>query len=134
MPATRIIFFQDDRGRVPVLEWLNDLLKRDRKGYANCVARIEQLAENGFELRRPAADFLRDGIYELRAKHIRVQYRVLYFFSGQNIVVLAHAIVKEDSEVPDKDIDLALTYKDLFTIDPQIHTYLEPEEATDGSN
>jgi hypothetical protein len=47
---------------------------------------------------------------------------------------LPHAIVKEDSEVPDKDIDLALTYKDLFTIDPQIHTYLKPEEATDGSN
>ncbi|MEH1871881.1 type II toxin-antitoxin system RelE/ParE family toxin [Nostoc sp.] len=41
---------------------------------------MEQLAEYGFELRRPAADLLRDGIYELRAKHVRVQYRILYFF------------------------------------------------------
>jgi hypothetical protein len=57
MPATRIILFQDGKGDVPVLDWLNKLSKRDRKGYANCVARIEQLAEYGFELRRPAADF-----------------------------------------------------------------------------
>ncbi len=53
MPQTRIIFFQDNTGEVPVLKWLNKLLKQDRKGYANCIARIEQLAEYGFELRRP---------------------------------------------------------------------------------
>ncbi|WP_334758847.1 hypothetical protein [Nostoc sp.] len=53
MPETRIIFFQDDRGEVPVLKWLNKLLKQDRKGYANCIARIGQLAEYGFELSDP---------------------------------------------------------------------------------
>jgi phage-related protein len=130
MPATRIILFQDGKGDVPVLDWLNKLIKRDRKGYANCVARIEQLAEYGFELRRPAADFLRDGIYELRAKHVKVQYRILYFFHGQNVVVLSHAFVKEESQVPNEDINLALMYKELFVLDPTIHTYVEPEEET----
>jgi phage-related protein len=86
------------------------------------------LSEYGFELRRPAADFLRDGIYELRAKHVRVQYRILYFFHGQNVVILAHAIIKEDNEVPDRDIELASTYKDLFVLNPEIYTYVEPEE------
>jgi phage-related protein len=127
MPATRIVLFQDANEEVPVLKWLNKLAKHDKKGYANCVARIEQLAEYGFELRRPAADFLRDGIYELRAKHVRVQYRILYFFHGQNVVILAHAIIKEDNEVPDKDIDLALTYRNLFVLNPEIYTYVEPE-------
>jgi phage-related protein len=128
MPATRIFLFQDANEEVPVLKWLNKLAKHDKKGYANCVARIEQLAEYGFELRRPAADFLRDGIYELRAKHVRVQYRILYFFHGQNVVILAHAIIKEDNEVPDKDIDLALTYRNLFVLNPEIYTYVEPEK------
>jgi phage-related protein len=128
MPATRIFLFQDANEEVPVLKWLNKLAKHDKKGYANCVARIEQLAEYGFELRRPAADFLRDGIYELRAKHVRVQYRILYFFHGQNVVILAHAIIKEDNEVPDKDIDLALTYRNLFILNPEIYTYVEPEK------
>jgi phage-related protein len=130
MPVTRIVLFQDAKGEVPVLEWLNQLVKSDKKGYANCISRIEQLAEYGFELRRPAADFLRDGIYELRAKHVRVQYRILYFFHGQNVVILAHAIIKEDDRVPDRDIALALTYKDLFVLNPETYTYIEREIET----
>ncbi|GCL39804.1 MAG: type II toxin-antitoxin system RelE/ParE family toxin [Sphaerospermopsis kisseleviana] len=134
MPETQIIFFQDDRGEVPVLNWLKKLIKQDRKGYANCIARIEQLAEYGFELRRPAADFLRDGIYELRAKHVKVQYRILYFFHGQNVVILAHAMIKEDNQVSEKDIDLALKYKNLFVLNPEIHTYTEQEKEADEEN
>jgi hypothetical protein len=98
VPKTRVIFYQDRDGTAPVLEWLKILIKHDRKGYANCVGRIQQLASTGYELRRPVADYLRDGIYELRAKHLRVQYRILYFFSGQNVAILAHAITKDEDE------------------------------------
>jgi hypothetical protein len=80
VPEARIVFYEDESGEAPVLEWLKVVLKKDRKGYANCVARIQLLASTGYELRRPAADYLRDGIYELPAKHVRVQYRILYFF------------------------------------------------------
>ena len=134
MPETRIVFFQDENKKVPVLNWLNTLRQQDRKGYANCIARIEQLAEAGYELRRPAADFLRNGVYELRAKHVRVQYRILYFFHGQNVVVLAHAIVKEEDRVPDIDIDRAIAQRELFTTSPEKYTYLEPEEAENEEN
>ena len=134
MPETQIIFFQDDRGEVPVLNWLKKLLKQDRKGYANCIARIEQLAEYGFELKRPAADFLRDGIYELRAKHVKVQYRLLYFFHGQNVVILAHAMIKEHKQVPEKEIELALKYKNLFVLKPENYTYTELEEEANEEN
>lgn len=132
MPATRVVFYQDAKGQVPVLEWLKKLLKQDRKGYANCVARIQQLADTGYELRRPAADYLRDGIYELRAKHIHVQYRILYFFQGQNVAVLAHAITKEEEQVPDIDIDRAIQRKKQFEVSPEVHTYAE--EAENGED
>ncbi|MEP0915345.1 ATP-binding protein [Leptolyngbya sp. DQ-M1] len=59
MPETRVVFYQDEKGEAPVLEWFKTLLKQDRKGYANCVARIQRLADAGYELRRPAADYLR---------------------------------------------------------------------------
>lgn len=65
VPQAQVIFYQDENSTAPVLEWLKVLIKKDRKGYANCVARIQQLASAGYELRRPAADYLRDGIYEL---------------------------------------------------------------------
>ena len=37
------------------------------------------LAAFGHELHRPIADSLRDGIYELRASHQGIPYRILYF-------------------------------------------------------
>jgi phage-related protein len=85
MPKTQVVFYQESDGDVPVLDWLKALLKSDRKGYAKCVTRIQQLADMGHELRRPAADYLRDDIYELRAKHINVQYRILYFFAKTSL-------------------------------------------------
>jgi hypothetical protein len=130
MPQTKVVFYQEEDGEVPVLEWLQALLKQDRKAYTNCVARIQQLADAGHELRRPAADYLQDGIYELRAKRVNVQYRILYFFQGQNIAILAQAITKAQSAVPQAEIERALYRKRLFEMSPNSHTYImEPDDV-----
>ena len=34
MPPTDVIFYQDDEGRAPVLEWLRELRRGDRRAYA----------------------------------------------------------------------------------------------------
>ncbi len=125
VPKTQVVFYQDENGTAPVLEWLKVMIKKDRKGYANCVAKIQQLASAGYELRRPAADYLRDGIYELRAKHIHIQYRILYFFDGQNIAILAHAITKDTDRVPVVDIERAIARKRQFEENPNVHIYQE---------
>jgi len=125
VPKTQVVFYQDENGTAPVLEWLKAMIKKDRKGYANCVAKIRQLASTGYELRRPAADYLRNGIYELRAKHIHIQYRILYFFDGQNIAILAHAITKDTDRVPIVDIERAIERKRQFEENPNVHTYQE---------
>ena len=124
MPITRVIFFQDEAGHAPVLDWLQDLQEENVKAWANCRAKIVLLSQFGHELRRPAADFLRDGIYELRAKQGQVQYRILYFFHGRNVAVLSHSLTKEDS-IPAVEIELSLKRKRLFEQDPEKHTYGE---------
>jgi phage-related protein len=112
VPVATVLFYRD-KGWVPVLDWLRKLRQDDRKAYAKCVVRIRRLAEEGHGLRRPEADYLRDGIHELRAKSGRVNYRVLYFFPGRNIAVLAHSLTKE-AEVPPAEIDRALERKALL--------------------
>jgi putative component of toxin-antitoxin plasmid stabilization module len=79
MPRTRLLFFRNADGSAPAWEWLKDLRERNHRAYAKCAVRIRRLAELGHELRRPEADFLRDGIYELRAKLGTVNYRIIYF-------------------------------------------------------
>jgi phage-related protein len=124
MPSTRVIFFQDEVGHAPVLAWLQDLQKENARAWANCRARLVLLSQFGHELRRPAVDFLRDGIYELRARQGHVQYRILYFFHGRNVAVLSHSLTKEDS-IPPIEIERALKRKRQFEQNPEKHTYAE---------
>ena len=124
MPETTVLFFKENDGGAPVKDWLEQLRRRDRRAFAQCVAAVRRLALFGHELRRPQADYLRDGIYELRTRTGRVNYRVLYFFHGKGVALLAHAITKEDV-VPDADINRALDRKRRYEIDPERYTYEE---------
>lgn len=56
----------------------------------------------------------------------RVNYRVLYFFAGEGVAVLAMGCTKE-GEVDDADIDRAVECKRLYLQDPKKHTYQKPE-------
>lgn len=124
MPATDVIFYRDLDGSVPVLNWLEEAGRRDRCGVAKCAARIEMLRQYGNELRRPIADYLRDGVYELRIRSGRLQYRLLYSFHGRHTAVLIHGLVKE-KEVPRKDIELALSRMAKFKQSPAQHSFRE---------
>ena len=118
MPQLEVIFYRDD-DRVFVRQWLRTL---PIKAQMKCLTYIAQLEMHGHALRRPVADFLRDGIYKLRPSYQGIQYRILYFFSGTAVVVLSHGITKEGA-VPDAEIDRAIVRKKRFAADPKGHTY-----------
>ena len=120
MPQIEVAFFRHADGQVPVRRWLDELRRIDQSAYDRCVARISQLAEFGYELRRPAADFLVDGVYELRARSGRVNYRILYCFHGLGLAVLLHALTKED-RVPPIELRRALDRKALLESEPTVH-------------
>jgi len=84
--------------------------------------RLKRLEDLGHELRRPEADFLRDGIYELRASYQGVHYRMLYFFYGGKAVVVTHGLAKE-REVPKQEIDKAIRAQSAFGLNPAAHTF-----------
>ena len=121
MPRTKIVLYREDDGTVPLLAWLDSIPDKARD---KCVVRIERLREQGHELRRPEADFLRDGIYELRVALQGINYRMLYFFHRREAVVLSHGLVKE-REVPPKEIDRAIVRKLKYEAAPSRHTHEE---------
>lgn len=118
MPKTTVILYCEEDGSCPFLEWLDE---QSVKAQAKCLLRVERLRELGHELRRPEADVLRDGIYELRASLQGVNYRILYFFHGTVAAVVAHGIVKE-SAVPPKEINRAVERKKRFEANPAKHS------------
>ena len=121
MPRTEVVFFAEDNGSVPIVNWLDGLVS---KAQIKCLTKLKRLEEQGHELHRPT-HVLRDGIYELRVGLKGINYRILYFFHGKEAVVISHGITKE-REVPLKEIELAANRKARFEASPKKHRF-EPE-------
>jgi phage-related protein len=122
MPQTRVVLFRDDDGTVPLLEWLDSL---PDKVQDKCVTRLRRLEQLGHELRRPEADLLRNGVYELRVGSQGTNYRILYFFHGTIAAVVSHGLVKE-RQVPPAQIELAIRRMRQYLSDPSGHTMEMP--------
>ncbi len=102
-----IYFFVDIRGNSPVKEFINNLpLKEQTK----IIAYLKELKNQGHNLRRPMADYIGEGIYELRPSRNRIFY---FFFLRENAVML-HAIRKSTDKIPFNDLDLCLKRKKEF--------------------
>lgn len=120
MPQTTVYIYAEEDGTSPVLDWFERLGEDNVRALDACIARVRLLALLGYELRRPHADMLRDGIYELRARVGRVNYRLLYFFHGKDIAIVAHGLTKDDA-VPARDIERAIERRQRYEQDPEKH-------------
>lgn len=95
--AFGIYNFLDHRGRKPVKEFIESLpIKEQAKVYAY----LKELSHEGPNLKRPMADYVGHGIYELRPKN----NRIFYFFFLKNNVVLLHAIKKNTNKISKGDL------------------------------
>ena len=121
MPKISVLLYRAGDGSCPFVEWFDEL---PAKIQDKCYLRLERLRDLGHELRRPEADFLRDGIYKLRISLRGVHHRILYFFHGTAAAVVSHGIVK-DHVVPPREINRAIERKKQFEANPTKHTYEE---------
>lgn len=92
-----IYFFVNEKGESPVEEFIAALPNKEQ---AKILAYMKELKRQGHNLRRPMADYLGSGIYELRPGN----HRVFYFFFVGNNAVLAHAIRKKTDKILNEDL------------------------------
>ena len=124
MPRIEVAYYQDDDETVPMKEWMEALRSQPRHR-AKCIEWIGLLRDYGHDLRRPTADYLRDGIYELRVKFQRIRYRMLYFFYGRKRAVITHGITKQTDLVPAREIERAMEMKRRYETDAIRHSHWE---------
>lgn len=96
-----IYHFVDEDGNKPVKIFIDSLTDKEQ---AKIYAYLGELKNQGNNLRRPMADYLRDGIYELRPK----ENRIFYFFYLRDRAVLVHAIKKHIKRIPEYDLKLCI--------------------------
>ena len=121
MPKTKVYLYKEG-DRIPMVDWFDKIARKDKYSIEKCYGKIKILKEFGHELHRPHTDYLRDGIYELRLSFRRVQYRILYFSHGQNVIILSHGTIKEE-RVPDAEINRAIKHKQRYELEPETHTF-----------
>jgi phage-related protein len=104
MHKWKVIFYETDKGKCPVQDFI---ASRSLNNRVKIFALISFLEEKGPNLPRPYADFLEDGIHELRIKLSGDQIRILYFFCYKDFIILAHPFIKKSNKVPISEINKA---------------------------
>jgi phage-related protein len=103
---TQAVFYRDKRGKEPVDDFLEELLKIQPLAAAKIDDAIEEHL-NGRDPRDPPPEFpatsqIARELRELRVRFARTRYRVLYQRS-RNLIVLLHAFEKNTGAVPTRD-------------------------------
>lgn len=101
--AHELRFYEKTDGECQVRDYLRAQRKSVR-GEAGWL--LECLEREGNRLERPIADYVEDGIYELRIIVERQQHRILYFFH-KKIIIATNAFLKKSVKIPKGKLELA---------------------------
>jgi phage-related protein len=103
-----LIFYETEKGQIPVEDFLKDLPLKLR---AKISRDLMILQDRGNTLREPYSKHISDGLFELRTKFGSDITRVFYFFIVDNKIILTNGFVKKTQKTPQKEIKKALEYK-----------------------
>ena len=99
-----IEYYQSGAGKFPVEEFIDSL---DAKSRARVARTLDLLEEFGISLGMPYARHLEKQLWELRVRHGRNRYRIIYFlYTGQTFILL-HGFTKKTGPVPRADMEMA---------------------------
>jgi phage-related protein len=99
-------FYETERGRCPVREFLNGLKQADPDDFAAIMAGLAKLRNRQYH-RPPLSKPLRNDLFELR--HVgKLNTRVLYFFAKGRRIIAVHGIRNKAQAITKRDIAVAL--------------------------
>jgi len=102
-PEIPVRFYKSPTGREPVLEWLRNLDKEDRRAIGLDLMRVQF----GWPIGMPLVRSLKDGLWEVRSAlpSQRIARLILCFHTGMLIVL--HSFIKKTRKTPPEDIEIA---------------------------
>jgi phage-related protein len=103
---TQAVFYRDERGLLPVEEFLDELPEATRDGIDRRIEEMNGLGDHIPPLPFPATSQIEGALRELRCRVGKRRYRIFYRRSG-NLFVLLHVTGKSSRSIPRVDIELA---------------------------
>lgn len=106
-----IEYYQLETGRFPVAEFIDTL---DAKSRASVARTLDLLEQFGINLGMPYAKYIEKQVWELRIRHGRNRYRIIYFLAAGRTFVLLHGFTKKSGSVPRGDMEIAENRRDDY--------------------
>ncbi len=101
----RVEFYETERGRCPVRDFLDGLKQADPDDFAAIMAGLAKLRNRQYH-RPPLSKPLGNDLFELR--HIgKLNTRVLYFFAKGRRIITVHGIRNKAQAIPKQDLTVA---------------------------
>lgn len=97
----QILFYEDHRGKSPVLEFIHELSAKDRAKINNALKLLEEFGTN---LGMPHARRIEGRLWELRPG----DNRLFYFLHLERKFVILHGFRKQSMKTPKKEIATTL--------------------------
>ena len=106
-----IEYYQSAAGRFPVKEYIDSL---DTGSRAKVARTLDLLEEFGISLGMPYTGHLEHQLWELRTRHGRNRYRIIYFLASGETFILLHGLTKKTGPVPRGDLEIAKSRRDDY--------------------
>lgn len=106
-----IEYYEFASGKRPVEEFIDSL---DAKSQARITRTLDLLEEFGINLGVPYARHLERQLWELRVRHGRNRYRIIYFLHTGQTFILLHGFAKKTGPVPRGDMEIAEKRRDDY--------------------
>ena len=128
MANFQAVYYRDSDGREPVNEFVESLDVRRQVVLDNQIDRLNTLGPSNPHLPFPHSSQIEGELRELRCHYGRELYRVLYRRSHR-LIVLLHAFRKDTGTVPWRDIQVAMSRWDDFSLRMDRTKRLSPRAA-----
>ena len=100
----KVRFYEDDKGKRPVLEYIDNLSDKER---AKVSKYVNFLKVNSGVLDEPYSKHIKGKIRELRVDFGKNRHRIFYFIFVEKNIIFLHAFLKKTAKTPRKEIEKA---------------------------
>lgn len=110
----QIDFVKLPSGKIPFIKFLDSLTKFERAEILALIEEFRILRCDNKHLPSSKTKLLRDGIFELRLKHINRISRSIYFFTDNRFIIFTHGFIKKTEKTPKEEIEKAKKYREIY--------------------
>ncbi len=107
-------FVKLESGNIPFIQFLDSLTNIEKYEILALIEEFRLIKTNNEQMPLSMSRYLRDGIFELRARHQTRNTRSLYFFLQGKQIVFTNGFIKKTEKTRNEEIEKAIKYKKIY--------------------